>query len=54
MYCKKCGRQLPDYAKYCPDCGWAVDSCTIQPSLPKAHDLMFLLQAAAMNNSKRC
>ncbi len=34
QYCKKCGNQLPDNAKFCPICGTPVEaeSSTAQPS----------------------
>lgn len=25
MFCKKCGRKLPDNAKFCPGCGLSVE-----------------------------
>ncbi len=38
MFCPKCGRQLPDTAKFCPSCGSAVSfprSAPSQPAPPK-------------------
>lgn len=26
MYCKSCGSEIPDDAKFCPECGMAVES----------------------------
>ena len=28
MFCKNCGNQLPDDAKFCVHCGQKVDTCT--------------------------
>lgn len=31
MYCRHCGKQLPDEAVVCPECGTHTDSTTITP-----------------------
>lgn len=38
-YCRICGHQLRDVAKYCPECGQPVSS-TSQPIKPKNHMAM--------------
>ena len=29
MYCKNCGKEIPDGVKFCPKCGEAIDSISI-------------------------
>lgn len=32
MFCKKCGKELEDGAKFCPQCGDSVEAGTAQPT----------------------
>lgn len=35
MYCKNCGKEMVDGAKFCPSCGVAVVGETIQATAPQ-------------------
>lgn len=30
MYCRKCGKEIPDGAKFCPNCGEKTDDTTVE------------------------
>lgn len=30
MYCRKCGKEIPDGAKFCPNCGKKTDDTTVE------------------------
>ena len=41
MYCRKCGKEIPDGAKFCPNCGEKTDDTTI--FVPIAGLILFLV-----------
>ena len=34
MFCEQCGKEVKDDAKFCGECGWAIDAAPVQNAQP--------------------